>query len=482
MLSSTLHADDLSFNTPYTLRMHTASQIMRHRIFVDRQGVFVIDFSTSSVQENETDSYWNIRLIDSQLKTVVEMSISGDADRQSSARLRLPMGYYDLRITPGSSFSPAEFTLVLLFESELDILVEREPNDHPLNATPIEAGRTILGNAQDPKDVDIFVLRVGEPGYLTVQLEADRVLSGHHWSIALQRGTQEIIPLLLDHRLNQSEEIRVSAGSYYIYVTAAESDWSDADYRLTSRFTPLGQENPVDLTLGEYRQGVVFPGEQGTAFLFTYSEEDQGSAALRWRSMQESPGFCSVVLFNDISEVVWEAKIAASERVFAALLPDLSSGEYHLNVMPHEGLPETTYAFELGIFLAMQLPLRLELQIGNADLMVNGVRNELDPGFSTTPILLHDRTMLPIRSIVAAFGGVILWEEETERVSIICNGHRLELIIGEDVALLDGIRVSVGVAPLVLGGRTMLPLRFIGEALGCLVEWIEDGERIIIYN
>ncbi len=56
----------------------------------------------------------------------------------------------------------------------------------------------------------------------------------------------------------------------------------------------------------------------------------------------------------------------------------------------------------------------------------------------------------------------------------------IALTIGQTVIDLDGQTLELDVQPYVQAGRTMVPLRFIGEALGAQVEWYEDNQQVII--
>jgi hypothetical protein len=53
--------------------------------------------------------------------------------------------------------------------------------------------------------------------------------------------------------------------------------------------------------------------------------------------------------------------------------------------------------------------------------------------------------------------------------------------IGKKESLVDGQTVSMSVAPVIIKGKTLVPLRFVSEALGASVEWISESKTIIIY-
>ena len=58
----------------------------------------------------------------------------------------------------------------------------------------------------------------------------------------------------------------------------------------------------------------------------------------------------------------------------------------------------------------------VSLQINNSIMEVNGVETEIDVGRGTKPTVKNGRTLVPIRAIIEAFGGVVGGEESTQSV------------------------------------------------------------------
>ncbi len=120
------------------------------------------------------------------------------------------------------------------------------------------------------------------------------------------------------------------------------------------------------------------------------------------------------------------------------------------------------------------------LYIGNKYMVVNGASREIDPGRGTVPVVEKGRTLVPIRAIVEAVGGTIGWEEKTQKVTIILNNKTVELWIGKQTTRVNGITKTTDVAPKTIKGRTVLPVRFVTENLGCNVQWDEKTKRVTI--
>jgi hypothetical protein len=120
------------------------------------------------------------------------------------------------------------------------------------------------------------------------------------------------------------------------------------------------------------------------------------------------------------------------------------------------------------------------LQIDNPFMTVNGSNKEIDPGKGTVPLIMNGRTLVPIRAIIEAMGGTISWDGEAKKVTVQLKGNNIELWIGEYTTLVNGTSKTTDVPPQIINERTMLPLRFISENLGCNVKWNGDTAEITI--
>ncbi len=90
------------------------------------------------------------------------------------------------------------------------------------------------------------------------------------------------------------------------------------------------------------------------------------------------------------------------------------------------------------------------------------------------------RTMVPVRAIAEAFGAAVGWEAEAARVTIKKADTEITLTIGQSEAYINGAPTVLDAAPEIVEGRTMVPLRFIGEALSCQVQYVAATKQILI--
>ena len=120
------------------------------------------------------------------------------------------------------------------------------------------------------------------------------------------------------------------------------------------------------------------------------------------------------------------------------------------------------------------------LQIGNPIMTVDGNEKEIDPGRGTAPMIVNGRTLVPIRAVIEAMGGTAGWDGETETATLNMGDDEIKLIIDSKSAYLNETEKMLDVAPAIINERTMLPIRFIAESFRFSVEWVEAEQKIII--
>jgi hypothetical protein len=99
--------------------------------------------------------------------------------------------------------------------------------------------------------------------------------------------------------------------------------------------------------------------------------------------------------------------------------------------------------------------------------------------FDVPPIIEDGRTLAPLRAIGEALGAKVAWEGQTQAITLDMAATKIELKIGDPVAYVNGEAVILDVPSKIMAGRTLVPLRFIGEHFGAVVQW--DGvKRVII--
>ena len=91
-------------------------------------------------------------------------------------------------------------------------------------------------------------------------------------------------------------------------------------------------------------------------------------------------------------------------------------------------------------------------------------------GNVVNPQLINDRTMVPMRKIFEVFEADVQWEGETETVTAVTEEKTIVLQINNNVAKVinasgDAEEIILDSAPVIVEGRTLVPVRFIAESL-----------------
>ncbi len=123
---------------------------------------------------------------------------------------------------------------------------------------------------------------------------------------------------------------------------------------------------------------------------------------------------------------------------------------------------------------------KIVLKMKSPYMTVDGVEKEIDPGKGTTPVSLNGRTMVPIRAIIEAMGGNLVWTANEQRLDISLKSKTMKLWVNKTTADLDGRQLKMDVPPKIINGRTMVPLRFVSENLGSPVTWNPNTQQLTI--
>ncbi len=133
------------------------------------------------------------------------------------------------------------------------------------------------------------------------------------------------------------------------------------------------------------------------------------------------------------------------------------------------------------------------LQIGNYAADKDGELCHIYPGEKLiTPYIQADesgngRTMVPVRFVAEELGALVDWNNDTKTVTITAGGKIVIMTIGSNTYTVNGMEKTMDAAAEIKdcgdgsgSGRTMVPLRFVTEALGMSVYWDQENKLVII--
>ena len=96
------------------------------------------------------------------------------------------------------------------------------------------------------------------------------------------------------------------------------------------------------------------------------------------------------------------------------------------------------------------------------------------------PTIVNDNTLVPIRFVTEALGGNVKWDDKERKVTVLRGDKLIDLWIDNADLLVNGDRVTAEVSPKIMNNVTMVPLRLISEKLGFKVGWEPKNYGITI--
>ena len=111
----------------------------------------------------------------------------------------------------------------------------------------------------------------------------------------------------------------------------------------------------------------------------------------------------------------------------------------------------------------------IKLQIGSRIVTVDNEAVIYD----VAPVIRNDRTLVPIRIVTETLGGKVDWNGVTKEVTLTIDGKEIKMTVGKTLE-------KYGVAPVIIDGRTFVPVRFVADELGATVAWDDATKTVTI--
>ncbi len=99
--------------------------------------------------------------------------------------------------------------------------------------------------------------------------------------------------------------------------------------------------------------------------------------------------------------------------------------------------------------------------------------------FTQPPVIQNGHTLVPMRGIFESLGAGVTWNSKTKSIIAAKGSIKIEITINKTNATVNGKSITLDQKAVIVNGSTMVPLRFVSEALGAAVRW--DGTTKTIY-
>ncbi len=100
--------------------------------------------------------------------------------------------------------------------------------------------------------------------------------------------------------------------------------------------------------------------------------------------------------------------------------------------------------------------------------------------FDVAPQIMNDRTMVPMRAIFEAMGATVDWDQDTRTITSVKGDTTISMAIDDPSMYVNGNAVTLDSAPVIVDDRTLVPVRAIAESFGSEVEWKADTKTVEI--
>jgi len=103
-----------------------------------------------------------------------------------------------------------------------------------------------------------------------------------------------------------------------------------------------------------------------------------------------------------------------------------------------------------------------------------------DVALDYPPFITLGRTFVPLRFITEAFGAKVEWMNPTQTILIQYGDITITMQIGNKTVFVNGKASLLDAPPVIKNGRTFVPLRFLSETFGCEILWNNATQEIVV--
>lgn len=138
------------------------------------------------------------------------------------------------------------------------------------------------------------------------------------------------------------------------------------------------------------------------------------------------------------------------------------------------------------ICIALMMPLLIMMLIPGNSIMgtttdtIGIIIDGQQVNLDTAPVIIKGRTLVPLRGVFEELGATVDWNKETRQA--IVKNDRIEVLLSPDTgsALINGEINVLDTASTIVDERLLIPVRFVAEALGHSVGWDSTTRNVLI--
>jgi len=132
----------------------------------------------------------------------------------------------------------------------------------------------------------------------------------------------------------------------------------------------------------------------------------------------------------------------------------------------------TACVISIGLFSAAFLvSTNLSMAMATSGSEVSVQPSETPLAFDQPSIILDEISLIPLSTVSEVFGANILYDNETQTVTVEAEGVTVIMQVGSSVYTRNGEQITLDVPPQILGGRLLVPAHPLAESFGTEVGW-----------
>lgn len=282
-------------------------------------------------------------------------------------------------------------------------------------------------------------------------------------------------------------------GTPYGYADGSEGYGSEVDCSglVMQVYKAFGIELPRNSML-QAKEGELIPLDEmitGDIVCFIYEDGSIGHVGIYvgGNTMIHSPRPEKTVEFSSCFEDWGSIKAVYGRRiqVESEYVPEPLSDKIAAQVNDLLSIPNKVKTDHLDNLDYMPVdtdaPKTIILQINNPLMNVNGKDKPIDESGDVSPFISNGRTHLPLRKVAEEFGAQVNWiGGEDKEINLIYKDNEINLWIDSDCASVNGKLLYLDSAPVMVNGKTYLPIRFIADEFGWELDWNENKKTVTL--
>lgn len=456
---------------------------------LDEAGYITIDFKHENFTENERS--WAIVLYDDSSNEIYSFDSYQNKPKTSSCSIGLPEGLYYILVKRASygDHHDGDYTLSLNFDESENW--ESELNETFKDADRIKTNSFYNGTIRTSDDKDYYKFSLENDGVINIAFEHENFTENERsWEITLYDDSSNELYTLSSYQ-NETKanscNIGLTQGDYFVYIhRASYGDLHQGDYKFKVEYNKDNNwEKEANDTIKEATRISTEVDYKGS--VKTSEDKDY------YRVDINEPGYYVVDFIHENltdDERSWSITLyndtsnelgntySAQNQVKARVRTDYLEAGTYYVLVARNSYNDLSEA-DYTLKVAKANQKTITMQINNPRFTNQGKTLNIDEG-GTVPVVIDGRTLVPIRAIIEGMGGKVDWDGNTQKVTLTYYSDKMELTLGKTRAYLNGSSKTLDVAPRTINDRTMLPIRFISENFGCDVEWDGNTQTVTI--